>query len=587
MKRNTFFQDEIIKEKFNIRYLRRILKYIVPYKGTFFLILFLLLVAVGISLIPPLLLKYTVDTVIENKDVRMLVLVVAGYIMIAIADTAITFCHQRIMSKTGHKIIAKIRRDVFENLQKLPFDFFDNRPSGKIVVRVTSYVDELANFFANTMLGFIVNLLRILVVTVFMFALNATLALIVVSAIIPLGIGVFLIRAKLRSLFRVGRAKDSNRTAYIVESIMGVGVIKSFNRSDKNAKVYRQVQDEALDNWRKIIAYNELNLPVVEGFWNYGMLMLYGISIGLIASGDILTGTVVAFTNYMSMFNGPLTQIAVILQQFAQVSSNLERIFETMDTPVSIKDCETPKVLENVQGNIDFENVTFCYEEDINILENFTLNVTAGETIALVGPTGAGKSTVVNLLTRFYDVKEGSVKIDGTDVKELSLQSLRKTVGTLMQDPFIFKDTVMENIRYGKPDATDEECMEAAKKIYADDFIGKMQSGYSTMLAERGEGLSSGEKQLLSFARIVLKDPKILILDEATSSIDTDTEEKIQSALDVLLKGRTAFVVAHRLSTIKKANRILYIASKGIAEQGTHGQLMRKKGLYFELNAKK
>ena len=584
--RNTFFQDEIIREKFNIKHLARIAKYIVPHRATFFTMLALMLIAVGISLIPPMLLRLIVDEIVHEKDLAALLLVIIGFVLIAVGDISITFCHQRFMSKTGHKIISKIRLDIFEKLQQLPFDFFDSRPAGKIVVRVTSYVDELANFFANTLLSFFVNILRILVVAVFMFVINAKLALIVMSAIIPLGIGIFIIRAKLRKLFRVAHAKHSNRTAYIVESIMGVNVIKSFNRGKYNTEVYKRVQKEAISNWHNIVAVNELNLPVVEGFWNYGVLMLYGISIGLIASGEILTGTVVAFSHFMGMFNGPLSQIAVILQQMAQVSSNLERIFETMDTPVDIKDSENPKVLEGVQGRIDFENVTFGYEPGITVLENFNLAVSPGETIAFVGPTGAGKSTVINLLTRFYDVNSGQVLIDGTDVRELSLHSLRKTVGTLMQDPFIFNETVLENIRYGRPDATDEECIEAAKLIHAHEFIEKLPGGYGAMLAERGEGLSSGEKQLLSFARIVLKDPKILILDEATSSIDSQTEEDIQRALDVLLQGRTAFVVAHRLSTIKKADKILYIADKGIAEQGTHAELMQLRGKYYELSSK-
>ncbi len=583
MARNTYYQDEIVKEKFNLKQLVRVLKYVMPYKKTFLFILVLLLTAVGISLIPPLLLKYLIDSVIPARDMAMLWLTLGAFALVGIMDTVITFFHQRIMSKTGHKIIATIRSDVFRKLQQLPFSFFDDRPAGKIVIRVTAYVDELADFFANTLISFLVNILRIIVVTVFMLVLNWKLALIVFSAIIPLGICIFFIRGRLKKLFRVQRAKDSNRTAYLVESINGVGVIKSFNRGEINTNIYRDVQNESKDSWFRIVATNELNTPVVETFWNYGMLMLYGLSIGMIASGNLQTGTVVAFINYMSMFNGPLMQIAAILQQFAQVSSNLERIFETIDTENPIVDCENPVELGEIRGQVDFDGVNFAYEEGINILENFNLHVTPGQTIALVGPTGAGKSTVVNLLTRFYDVSAGSVKIDGIDVREISLHSLRKSIGTLMQDAFVFKGTVLDNIRYGKPDATDEECIEAAIRIHANEFIDRLPHGYHTMLAEKGEGLSAGEKQMLSFARIMLKDPRILILDEATSSIDSQTEERIQQALNTILKGRTAFVVAHRLSTIKQADQILFISNKGIAEQGTHDQLMEKQGLYYRL----
>jgi ATP-binding cassette subfamily B protein len=301
-------------------------------------------------------------------------------------------------------------------------------------------------------------------------------------------------------------------------------------------------------------------------------------------SHTVDAGTVVAFTSYMSLFSGPLTQIAVLIQQLAQVSSNLEQVFDTIDYPVAIDSRHSAIELNNVKGQVDFDHVTFAYEEGINILEDFNLHVKPGETIALVGPTGAGKTTVINTLTRFYDVNQGSVKIDGIDVKDIDLTSLRKEVGVLMQDPFIFKGTIMDNIRYGKEDATDEECMEAARTIYADKFIEKMKDGYYQVLDERGEGLSAGEKQLISFTRIVLKNPSVIILDEATSSIDTETENVIQKAMDVILKDKTAFIVAHRLSTIRNADRILYIANKGIAEEGNHQELMDRKGLYYSLN---
>ncbi|MBQ8624647.1 MAG: ATP-binding cassette domain-containing protein, partial [Agathobacter sp.] len=321
-------------------------------------------------------------------------------------------------------------------------------------------------------------------------------------------------------------------------------------------------------------------------FWNTGTICLYGVALSMLLNGDPLinVGLMTTFTAYMSQFSGPLTQIAFIIQNLAQVSSNLEQVFDTIDYPVTIHDNEGSQELKDVEGKIDFNNVTFAYEDGVNILENFNLHVRNGETIALVGPTGAGKTTVINMLTRFYDVQEGSVMIDDKDVRDLTLASLRREVGVLMQDPFIFKGTVMENIRYGRPDATDEECIAAAKAIYADRCIDRLANGYQHMLDERGEGLSAGEKQLISFARIILKNPSVIILDEATSSIDTETENLIKQALDVIIKDKTAFIVAHRLSTIRNADRILYIADKGIAEQGTHEELMALKGLYYALN---
>ena len=347
-----------------------------------------------------------------------------------------------------------------------------------------------------------------------------------------------------------------------------------------------QVHMESVRLGLKAVYLGELNAPTVEIFWNLGTVCLYGLALYLILQGNsgMNAGVVVAFTSYMTQFSGPLTQIADIIQQLAQVSSNLEQVFDTIDTSVSIADKEDAVELSNIRGKIDFNDVTFAYDEGHNILEHFNLHVKPGETIALVGPTGAGKTTVINMLTRFYDVAQGSVTIDDVDVKDASLESLRREVGVLMQDPFIFKGTVMDNIRYGKADATDEECIRAAKAAYADHFISRLSDGYGHMLEERGAGLSAGEKQLLSFARILLKNPSVIILDEATSSIDTETENLIKQALDVILKDKTAFMVAHRLSTIRGADRILYIDNKGIAEEGTHEELMAKRGLYYALN---
>ena len=582
--RNTYFQDEIVQEqKIDVKNLRRLLRYVVPHKKLFLLVLMLMLVAVVASLLPPLLLKSIVNQVIPNEDYARLALMLGGFLLCGLAEILITYFQQKKMGQMGHGIIADLRHDIFYKLQTLPFDYFDNRPAGKIAVRVTDYIGELADFFTNYLMNFILNLVKIVVVTVFMLVQSWMLTLVVYSAVIPLTVGVLLIRRAIRKLFRHHRAKVSNRSAFIVESIMGEKIIQNYNRTQYNEKIYHDLQQDSANTWMKIVRRNELNTPVVEIFWNYGTVMLYAIAflaitLGYFADGP---GTVIAFLSYMTLFSAPLTQLSAIIQNLAQVSANLERIFETIDTPPQIADKQESIVLKDVKGKVDYNDVTFCYDEGVNILEHFNLHVRPGERIALVGPTGAGKTTVINLLTRFYDVKEGSVTIDGVDVQ---LRSLRKEVGVLMQDPFIFKGSVLDNIRYGKPDATDEECIAAAKAIFADQCIERLPNGYHEELAERGEGLSAGEKQLISFARIVVKNPSVIILDEATSSISSDMEKLIQSALEELLKGRTSFIVAHRLSTIRSADRILFIANKGIAEEGSHEELMAKKGLYYELN---
>lgn len=585
-KRNTYFQDEVIQRKIDMKQLGRTLRYVLPYKKVFLLVGVLMFVSSLVALIPSLILKRITDVVIPDKDYAALAYMVLSMALLAVVEISITFVHSRLMGKTGHSLIAQIRQDIFYKLQELPFEYFDNRPNGKIVVRVTEYVNGLANFFTNFVMMFVIYIIKIIVVTVLMLVLSPKLTLIVFLTVIPMMTAVFTLRYTIRKMFAVHRAKNSNRTAFLVETIMGEKIVKNYNRAELNMEIYKEVHGASIKQWKKIFCRNELNTPIVEFFWNAGTLCLYGVALGMLLNGDTIinVGLMTTFTAYMSQFSGPLTQIAAMIQNLAQVSSNLEQVFDTIDYPVTIKDMDGSEVLKNVEGNIDFNNITFAYEEGVNILENFDLHVKKGETVALVGPTGAGKTTVINMLTRFYDVQQGSVTIDGKDVREVTLDSLRKEVGVLMQDPFIFKGTVMENIRYGRPDATDEECIAAAKAIYADRCIEKLKGGYEHVLDERGEGLSAGEKQLISFARIILKNPSVIILDEATSSIDTETENLIKQALDVIIKDKTAFIVAHRLSTIRNADRILYIANKGIAEQGTHAELMAKKGLYYALN---
>lgn len=588
MKRNTYYIDEKVeKEKVDVKLLRRLLLYVAPRKKTFGIILVLLLSATLAALVPPLFIKAIVDKVIPDKNYALLVRVLVGFVAVSALRVILPYFYNRLMWRMGDSIVAELRTEIFAKLQKLPFEYFDNRPAGKISVRVTDYIDELGDFFAWNLMYFIVDILNILVVTVFMLFLSPVLALVVYAAVIPMTVCIFLLKGVVRKYFRVQKAKDSNRTAYIVESINGEKVIKSFSRAAYNEGVYHQLQTASRRQWEKIVMANELNSPIVDLFWNLGTLLIYAVSIWAVTAGkwSMQTGTVIAFLNYMSLCASPFMQLSSILQNLSQVSANLERVFETIDEQNPITEKNDAKELANVRGEVDFEKVTFGYEAGINVLENFDLHVAAGETIALVGPTGAGKTTVINLITRFYDPAAGCVKIDGINVRDVTLGSLRSRVGVLMQDPFIFKGTIIDNIRYGRPGATDEECIAAAERIYADRVAKRYPDGFYAKTEEGGEGLSAREKQLISFARMVLKDPSVVILDEATSSVDSETEELIREALEILLKDKTAFIVAHRLATIRKADRILYIADKGIAESGNHEQLLAKKGLYYRLNA--
>ena len=584
--KNTYFQNEIIYTKIDIHQFKRIIRYILPFKKVFMLVFVLMLFAAIVSMVPPVLLRRIINETVYSKDTKELLVIIIGMVILSGIEIAITYVQQIMMGKLGHGIIADIRKDVFYRLQELSFDYFDSKPNGKIVVRVTEYVNNLANFFTNTVVQLLIYVVKIVTVIFFMLAISPRLTLIVICTVVPMMAIILFLRSIVKKMFSRLRAYNSNRTAFAVESIMGEKIIKNSNRGDVNRRILMHVHKICADQWRHIYEINQLNTPITEIFWNLGTLAMFAVALAAVLKGDMSmnAGTVVAFTSYMSIFSGPITQIAQIIQQLAQITSDLEHVFDTIDSPVEIKDKPSAETLEGVKGTVDLNDITFAYDKGVNILEHVNLHVKPGETIALVGPTGAGKTTIINMLTRFYDVQEGSVCIDGKDVRDVTLESLRNQVGVLMQDPFIFKGNVLENIRYGKLDATDEECIEAAKKIHADLCIDKLPGGYMHELDERGAGLSAGEKQMISFARIVLKNPAVIILDEATSSIDTATEMLIKDALDIITKDRTTFIVAHRLSTIRNADRILYIADKGIAEEGSHEELMAKKGLYYKLS---
>ena len=588
MKRNTYYTDEVIEVKrLDVKYIKRLLAHVIPKKKAFILALILLAASSVVSLLPPVIIRAIVNHVVPAGEGRMraFALYTAGLAALGVLTALLPYFHRTIMGTLGNGIVAEIRKEIFTHLQTLPFDYYDNRPAGKISIRVTDYINELSDFLTEYLLNFLVDILKLIVSTVFMLVMSPLLTLVVYAAVVPMCVCIYLVKRAVRKLFRIHRAKTSNRIAFIVESIMGEKVVKNYNRSAYNREIYHQLQDQSASTWLKIVRRNELNNPLSELFWNLATVSIYAVALSLILGGSTaMAGTVIAFLLYMSLCSEPLLQLSAIFQQLSQVSANLERVYETIDTPSMICDKADAHELTAVQGKVDFNDVSFGYEEGTVVLEHFDLHVAAGEKIALVGPTGAGKTTVVNLLTRFYDVNNGSVAVDGYDVRDVTLKSLRRGIGVLMQDPFIFKGSILDNIRYARPDATDGECIAAAEKICADRVANRFPEGYHAQLGERGEGLSAGEKQLVSFARIILKDPEIIVLDEATSSIDSETEMLIQSALNTVLEGKTAFIVAHRLSTIRKADRILYIADKGIAEAGSHTELMALKGKYYALN---
>lgn len=593
MARNRYYEDEKTVYKFSGKSVKKALKFCVPYRKIIITMTVMMLVMSFVSLLPTMINSYIVDYVIGKKGafgldwLTLAAVLVGAYALAVIGNAVFSYFRTLYMTKAGHAIVRDMRYSAFTRLQKLAFDYYDSRPSGKILVRVTSYLDELAGVFSNSVMMLVVDFAKIIIIAAWLFIIDYRLAMIVLVVTVPMAVCILLIRKTLSRRRRAYRNKRSNRTAYIAENIQGNTVTKLFNRVDKNVGIEKGLNAEVLGRWNSITHVNELHFPIMEGFSYIGLGLVYAVVIYMVTSGlglgTLTMGKLISFISYMGMLSFPLNDMANILQQITMATSNLESVFEAIETEPTVCDKEGAEELPPIEGDVSFRDVTFGYEPSHPVLDHVSFDVPKGKTVALVGPTGAGKTTVVSLISRFYDVGAGTITIDGHDISRVTLYSLRRQVGVMMQDSFIFSGTIIDNIRYARPEATDEQCIAAAKLVSADEFIRKLPDGYYTKTSEQGGGLSTGERQLISFARVVLTDPKILILDEATSSIDAHTEESIRKALDVILAGRTSFVIAHRLSTIRKADCIFYIADKGIAEAGTHAELMEKKGKYYAL----
>ncbi len=581
-KRNTFDEDEELLDEFNWQQLKKLIHYVKQYKNKMIIAFCVIMISSFANLMTPLLMKYVIDDFIPDRNVNGLIISSLAFLVVILISTLCMKFRIRYMSVIGHSIVRDMRYDLFSHIQKLPFSFYDSRPHGKILVRVVNYVNSLSDLLSNGLINLVVDVFTFFVALFFMFMLDYRLTLIVLC-FVPVAVYlIILVKTKQRRSMQAVSMKQSNMNAYVHESISGMKVTQSFTREKTNLKIYEEVMSEYKDKWMESRHYTSLIFPIVKNvsIISQGVMLVAAL---VLFDGSVSAGDVVAFLGYMGSFWMPLLNISEFYNQLVAASAYLERIFEMMDIQPEIKDKDQAYPLPEVKGDIAFENITFGYEPNQEILANFNLDVKAGERIALVGPTGAGKTTVVNLISRFYDVNSGQLRIDGHDISEVTLDSLRKQMGVMMQDTFIFSGTIMENIRYGKLDATEEEIMAAAKAVRAHDFILEMEEGYYTEVNERGSRLSTGQRQLISFARALLKNPRILILDEATSSIDTQTEKLIQEGLEELLKGRTSFVIAHRLSTIKQSDRILVINNKGIEEMGSHDELMEMEGHYYDL----
>jgi ATP-binding cassette subfamily B protein len=581
--RNKYDVDEDLSKEFDAKAVLRMLGYLRPYRARVAAAVALMIVAALVSLLGPYLFKIAIDDCIPNKNVKLLV----GLALALVAAQAISaLCLKvriKVMNDIGQGVIHSIRTDIFEKLQRLPFTYFDSRPHGKILIRVVNYVNSLSDLLSNGLINLITDVFSLIFTIGFMFAIDWRLTLICMAGLPILAAAVLSLKKRQRLAWQDMSRKQSNLNAYLHEALSGAKITQSFAREEENQRIFARLGGLWRDSWMKAVGTMFLVWPVIEIISVLGVCLVY-VS-GVVWLEGITVGILVAFIGYVWRFWTPISTIGNFYTSLVQCGAYLERIFETIDEPESITDAPGAAVLPAIEGRIEFRNVSFSYEPGRPIIQDMSFVAEPGSSFAIVGPTGAGKTTIVNLLSRFYVPDSGAIYVDGSDIQGVTIASLRKQTGVMLQDSFLFSGTIMDNIRYGRLDATDDEVIAAAKTVHAHDFIETLSVGYQTAVNERGIRLSMGQRQLISFARALLADPAILILDEATSSVDTETERAIQKGLNQLMKGRTSFVIAHRLSTIRGADRILFVDKGRIVESGTHEELTAMKGAYYGLYA--
>ena len=580
---NSYKDDEVSVERSKVQTLKRLFAYLFAYKWQIILVLLIMGYGVVISLVNPLIMEEAIDGHIAVGDLKGLYKLLLIALVLNIALVFMIKLRMYVMAKICNNILLTIRQELYTHIQKLDFQFFDSRPTGKILSRIIGDINSLKDVLSNCVTTLIPDGLTVIAVVVIMVWKNPKLALASMLTIPFMAVAMVWIELKAHPRWQIFRKKSANLNAFIHEDMAGIRIIQSFHAQEETRDTFDGLVTEHRGSFLHAVRVSDAFGSVIDFSWGLGCILLYFTGIVIIGVDKVSIGTFIAFSSYLNMFWHPIQNISNFYNQLVTNIAGAERIFEILDTPPAIADADDVEEMPEIIGEVTFEHVSFSYDEQVKVLNDVSFCIKPGETNALVGPTGAGKSTIVNLISRFYDVQQGKVMIDGKDVKKVSIESLRRQMGIMTQDNFLFSGTIKDNIRYGKLDATDEEIIAAAKAVNAHDFIMKLEKGYDTELSERGGGLSIGQKQLLAFARTMVSMPKILVLDEATSSIDTKTELLVQSGIEHLLQGRTSFVIAHRLSTIQRADRIFVIDDGRIVEEGNAQALLQKKGIYYQL----
>jgi len=567
----------------------RLLRYLTPYKKWIAMVICAVIVTSATGIASPYILgREIVSRYILRGDLYGLQTIILVFIGIQAANWIANTIRMYGLGKIGQSLLLRMRSELFAHLQELSFSFFDSSDSGDLISRVTNDTDAIGEAFTSGLVQVASDILSLFMIVIVMFSINVQLSL-ASMIVVPLIVAVaFLFNSKFRAAYRMQRTRISNVTSKLQESISGIREIQSFTR-EKDAM--RDFQNANLENFQANLQATKVwgsffpTIQLIQAIGT-GIVIVYGGWLafnGMLGPIEDAIGTLITFVMYVGMFFGPIFDLTNFYNTVQSAFAAAERIFEMLDVEPEIKDSEDAIEMPPIKGEVEFRNVTFGYKPEHPVLHNISFRIKPKETIALVGPTGAGKSTIVKLLCRFYDPQSGQILIDGHDLKGIKIKSLRKQLGIVLQETFLFSGTIMDNIRYGKIDATEEEVIAAAKLVGAHEFIEKLPDGYNTRIGERGAGLSVGQKQLISFARALLRNPAILILDEATSSIDPYTDLLIRKAMKLLLKNRTSIIIAHRLSTVRDADRILVIDDGRIVEEGSHKELMKKGGLYSHL----